>query len=30
MPQLSLGTIEVLGLPAAVEAADVALKTADV
>jgi ethanolamine utilization protein EutM len=30
MPQLSLGTIEVLGLPAAVEAADVACKTADV
>ncbi|MGC3994608.1 MAG: BMC domain-containing protein [Propionicimonas sp.] len=30
MPNLSLGTIEVLGLPAAVEAADVALKTADV
>ena len=30
MPTLSLGTIEVLGLPAAVEAADVALKTADV
>ncbi len=30
MPQLSLGTIEVFGLPAAVEAADVALKTADV
>ncbi len=30
MPNLSLGTIEVLGLPAAVEAADVALKSADV
>jgi microcompartment protein CcmL/EutN len=30
MPNLSLGTIEVFGLPAAVEAADVALKTADV
>jgi microcompartment protein CcmL/EutN len=30
MPNPSLGTIEVLGLPAAVEAADVALKTADV
>lgn len=30
MPNLSLGTIEVLGLPAAVEAADVACKTADV
>ncbi len=30
MPNLSLGTIEVLGLPAAVEAADVALKTANV
>ena len=30
MPSLSLGTIEVLGLPAAVEAADVACKTADV
>ncbi|MCW3157267.1 BMC domain-containing protein [Micropruina sonneratiae] len=30
MPQLSLGTIEVLGLPAAVAAADVACKTADV
>ena len=30
MPNLSLGTIEVLGLPAAVEAADVALKAADV
>lgn len=30
MPLLSLGTIEVLGLPAAVAAADVACKTADV
>ena len=30
MPNLSLGLIEVLGLPAAVEAADVACKTADV
>jgi len=30
MPQLSLGIIEVLGLPAAIEAADVALKTANV
>ncbi len=30
MPNLSLGTIEVFGLPAAVEAADVACKTADV
>jgi microcompartment protein CcmL/EutN len=30
MPNLSLGTIEVLGLPAAVEAADVACKSADV
>ncbi|HRA76057.1 MAG TPA: BMC domain-containing protein [Propionicimonas sp.] len=30
MPRMSLGTIEVLGLPAAVEAADVALKAADV
>ncbi len=30
MSNLSLGTIEVLGLPAAVEAADVACKTADV
>lgn len=30
MSNLSLGTIEVLGLPAAVEAADVALKTANV
>ncbi len=30
MPNLSLGTIEVLGLPAAVAAADVACKTADV
>jgi ethanolamine utilization protein EutM len=30
MPNLSLGTIEVLGLPAAVEAADVACKAADV
>jgi hypothetical protein len=30
MPSLSLGTIEVFGLPAAVEAADVACKTADV
>lgn len=30
MANLSIGTIEVLGLPAAVEAADVALKTADV
>ncbi len=30
MPNLSLGTIEVFGLPAAVEAADVALKTANV
>ena len=30
MQQLSIGTIEVMGLPAAVEAADVALKTADV
>jgi ethanolamine utilization protein EutM len=30
MSNLSLGTIEVFGLPAAVEAADVACKTADV
>ncbi len=30
MSQLSIGTIEVMGLPAAVEAADVALKTADI
>jgi len=30
MSNLSLGTIEVYGLPAAVEAADVALKTANV